>query len=72
MLLNIPHRRYHPKPAPTKASRLDFKEVALICLSRIIAGAAFIAGVAVQYDKVAWAMLVLVAIIVAVVLMMNF
>jgi ribose/xylose/arabinose/galactoside ABC-type transport system permease subunit len=44
----------------------------LICLGCVIAGAAFIAGIVVQYDKVAWALLVPVAVIVGVVLMLGF
>ena len=44
----------------------------LICLGTVLAGAAFIAGVVLQYDKVAWALLVPVALVVAVVLMLGF
>ena len=44
----------------------------LICLGCILAGAAFIAGIVVQYDKVAWALLVPIAVIVGVVLMLGF
>jgi len=36
----------------------------LICLGTIIAGAAFIAGIVLQYDKVVWALLVPVALVV--------
>lgn len=44
----------------------------LICLGTLAAGAAFIAGVVLQYDKVAWALLVPVALVVFVVLMLGF
>jgi ribose/xylose/arabinose/galactoside ABC-type transport system permease subunit len=44
----------------------------LICLGTITAGAAFIAGIVLQYDKVAWALLVPVALVVFVVLLLGF
>ncbi|MFA5367558.1 MAG: hypothetical protein WC333_06735 [Dehalococcoidia bacterium] len=44
----------------------------LICLGTLAAGAAFIAGIVLQYDKVAWALLVPVALVVFVVLMLGF
>jgi len=44
----------------------------LICLGTIIAGAAFIAGIVLQFDKVVWALLIPVAILVAVVLALGF
>jgi ribose/xylose/arabinose/galactoside ABC-type transport system permease subunit len=43
----------------------------LICLGTIIAGAAFIAGIVLQYDKVVWALLVPVALVVFVVLLLG-
>ena len=45
---------------------------ALICLGTLVAGAAFIAGIVLQYDKVAWAILIPVAIGVLVILMLAF
>lgn len=45
---------------------------ALICLGTVIAGAAFIAGIVLQADKVVWAVMVPVAIEVLVVLMLGF
>lgn len=45
---------------------------ALICLGTIVAGAAFIAGIVLQADKVVWAVMVPVAIGVLVVLMLGF
>lgn len=45
---------------------------ALICLGAVLAGAAFIAGVVLQIDKVVWAIMVPVAIGVAVVLALGF
>jgi ribose/xylose/arabinose/galactoside ABC-type transport system permease subunit len=44
----------------------------VICLGTIIAGAAFIAGIVLQYDKVVWALLVPVALVVFVVLLLGF
>lgn len=45
---------------------------ALICLGAILAGAAFIAGIVLQADKVVWAIMVPVAVGVLVVLMLGF
>jgi ribose/xylose/arabinose/galactoside ABC-type transport system permease subunit len=44
----------------------------LICLGAVIAGAAFIAGIVLQSDKVVWAVMVPVALGVAVVLALGF
>jgi ribose/xylose/arabinose/galactoside ABC-type transport system permease subunit len=44
----------------------------LICLGSVIAGAAFIAGIVLQSDKVVWAIMVPVALAVAVVLLLGF
>jgi len=45
---------------------------ALICLGTILGGAAFIAGIVLQVDKVVWAVMVPVAVGVLVVLMLGF
>jgi ribose/xylose/arabinose/galactoside ABC-type transport system permease subunit len=44
----------------------------LICLGAVVAGAAFIAGIVLQSDKVVWAIMVPVALAVAVVLLLGF